>query len=500
MVQRGNSNSRDVYVRQLSALLRQHHDAEALRVAEALPTKFKSDSQLLFLHATALERAKKWDKAIDRAKRSLRVKEHPNAHLLIAHCHKVLGETEEALQSLDRAERLSPGLEQTVQQRSGVLEAAGRFDEATAILAELVERKEASGTAIRPGLRIEWSKLLVQNKRLDEAIAFIDVTLGMSGLPAPMRARQFFLKAKALDRKREYAAAAEAAARANEIDAKPFDPSKSTSQVDRLMRDWSREKMATYPISTCDSEIPVFVAGMPRSGTSLVDQIIDAHPKAAGVGELDTIERFATKISRAFDPSKPDGKQFGSIDSFRWTRAADDYVRSVKKLAPEGAERVANKALSNFLLLGVMSRLFPKMRVIHMIRDPRDVAVSCFMGDFNNYMHPWTVRVDWAAQLWCESMRLMDHWKSSFDVPILDVYYENLVADPEHEFPRLVEFLGLEWDDRCFGFHETKRTVHTLSYDQVNRPLYTSSCGRHKHYASLLEGVEFPAYDPTAAR
>ena len=207
------------------------------------------------------------------------------------------------------------------------------------------------------------------------------------------------------------------------------------------------------------------------------------------------IERFAMKISRAFDPESPEGEQFGPYDASRWTRAARDYERSVKKLAPKGVERVANKALGNSRLVGVLSRLFPKTRVIHMIRDPRDVAVSCFMGNFNNAAHPWTVRPEWIAHAWRESMRMMEHWKASLDVPILDVHYEKLVADPEREFPRIVEFLGLEWDDRCYGFHESKRTVRTLSYDQVNRPLYTTSAGRHTSYASLLDGVDFPEYD-----
>ena len=102
--------------------------------------------------------------------------------------------------------------------------------------------------------------------------------------------------------------------------------------------------------------------------------------------------------------------------------------------------------------------------------------------------------VAWASAAWAQSMRMMEHWKASLDVPILDVHYEKLVCDPENEFPRIIEFLGLDWDDACREFHKSRRTVRTLSYDQVNRPLYATSAGRHANYAAQIERVTFPKY------
>jgi hypothetical protein len=144
--------------------------------------------------------------------------------------------------------------------------------------------------------------------------------------------------------------------------------------------------------------------------------------------------------------------------------------------------------------VGLLSRLFPRTRVIHALRDPRDVAISCYMGGFNNRMHAWTTRIEWAACAWEQSRRMMEHWRSSLDIPILDVRYEELVRDPDTQFPRLIEFLGLEWDDACRDFYKSKRTVRTLSYDQVNRPIYTTSAGRNANYADHIAGVGFPAY------
>jgi len=132
---------------------------------------------------------------------------------------------------------------------------------------------------------------------------------------------------------------------------------------------------------------------------------------------------------------------------------------------------------------------------ILMIRDPRDVAVSCFMGGFKQQAFAWTHRFEDIAHAWGQSRRVMEHWERTLDIPILEVRYERLVAEPETEFPRIIEFLGLEWDDACREFHTSKRTVRTLSYDQVNRPLYTSSIARHRNYAQWLKGIEFPAYE-----
>jgi len=188
-------------------------------------------------------------------------------------------------------------------------------------------------------------------------------------------------------------------------------------------------------------------------------------------------------------------RAFGRYDHFRWTSQAERYVREVRVQAP-GAERIVNKALGNNRILGLIARMFPKTRIIHAIRDPRDVATSCIMGGFVKQVHPYATRVQWAASAWEQSMRLMDHWKKTLNVPILDVYYEKLVTQPETEFPRIIEFLGLEWDDACREFFKSRRTVRTLSYDQVNRPLYTTSINRNLNYSKHLEWVAFPTYMP----
>jgi hypothetical protein len=251
--------------------------------------------------------------------------------------------------------------------------------------------------------------------------------------------------------------------------------------------------MEKFPSSRSPSEVPVFIAGMPRSGTSLLDQVIDAHAQAAGVGEMAGMEHFARQLEGVWDASLPAPESFGPMRDRAFKNMAAAYVSACEKQAPR-AKRIVNKALGNNRIVGLLARLFPKTRIIHAIRDPRDVAVSCFMGGFNNDYYPWTAKPEWIAVAWEQSRRLMEHWKRETDLPILDVRYEDVVTNPGEEFPRFIEFLGLEWDEGCNRFHERKRTVRTLSYDQVNKPLYASSVNRWQKYEKFLRGVEWPKY------
>lgn len=487
---------RDQVVRDLRQHLATNADNEASKLLAELPPKLTADPEILFLKAIFYERRGMIEPALRAAEASFKSHPHEEAILLLARLHRVKGNTDDALSLLDEFDAKRPGDERCRLVRAGTLEEAGRAAEAAEVFAPLLDTLSDDKGVLPTYAAAEYAKILVQLKDYDNAIEQINRVIADPDTPPPILSGQNHLKAKAHDRQQQYDLAAAAAATANTHGKVGFDPDLYTEQVTALIGNWSRENMGTFPQSNCRSELPVFVAGMPRSGTSLIDQIIDAHPKAAGVGELNSIERFAAELSRAYNPDSPPHRRFGKFDTFRWTRVADEYVREVTELAPAGSERVVNKALGNNKLVGLLARLFPKTRIIHAIRDPRDVAVSCFMGGFNNRIHAWTTQIDWAAHAWKQSERMMTHWKQTLDIPILDVHYEKLVADPENEMPRIIEFLGLEWDDACRDFYKSKRTVRTLSYDQVNRPLYTSSSGRHENYARLIKGVDFPDYNP----
>lgn len=467
--------------------------AEAHKLAMAGLKKMPGDAQLHLFLAAIAERTGDVEQVRHHGRKALGQGPNAGAFAVLSRLERRAANTELALELCDQALELVPGDVPLRIHRAGCLEEAGRTDEAREVVDAMSAELESRNQPLPPHLRYEQAKLRVQDKDFDAAIEIIDELSGAIDTPHELRSAAWHLRAKALDRAGKYNDAFAAATQGNELEMKPFDPDAYERQTTAIIDVWSKENMAGFPESSCQSEVPVFIAGMPRSGTSLLDQIIHAHPKGAGVGELDTLERFFAQAMAAYKPDAPEGKQFGSLNRFKWTRAADDYVREVTKMAP-GAERIANKAIGNTRIAGLIARLFPRTRIIHIRRDPRDVAISCYMGAFNNDAMPWTTKLDWVAKAYEQSERLMAHWKETLGVPILEVRYEDLVADPQTQLPRVIEFLGLPWDDACREFYKTKRTLRTLSYDQVNRPLYTSSAGRHANYAEQFSGIEFPAY------
>jgi tetratricopeptide (TPR) repeat protein len=420
------------------------------------------------------------------------VASHPDTALIVARAEMRAGRTDAAIARCEAVLRASPGNTRARLVVAEALESAMRVAEAAEALESL--RRDAAEEA-SVAVRVEYMRasVMIHQGRFGEAVEALDASVLRSGDGEKLLRRGWHLRAKALDRAGRFDEAFVSAARANAIGERPFDPAQYESAVDGLLRLWTREAMRDFPSSHADSEVPVFIAGMPRSGTSLLDQVIDAHPQAAGVGEMKDIERFAAELERAWQPALPAPDCFGAMRDRAFRNAAQGYLGACAREAP-GARRVVNKALGNNRMLGLVARLFPRTRVIHALRDPRDVAVSCFMGGFNNASYPWTTRLDWIACAWRQSERLMRHWRETLDLPMLDVRYEEVVGDPGTAFPRFIEFLGLPWDDACTRFHESRRTVRTLSYDQVNRPLYATSVDRWRRYERHLAGVDWPAY------
>ncbi|MEY3144170.1 MAG: hypothetical protein RLY21_2663 [Planctomycetota bacterium] len=422
-----------------------------------------------------------------------KIESHPDTMLIAARGEVRAGRTASAVARCRALLGMHPGHLETLIVLAEAHESAVETAEADLVLDEIDRRRVELDPVMLVQMDYLRAAVRVHQAREADAIDLLDRIVAAPAAPDDARMLGYFLRAKACDRLKRYDDAFESATRANAIDARPFDPLQYREAVDELMSNWTRASMRVFPTSASPSEVPVFIAGMPRSGTSLLDQIVDAHAEAAGVGEMEAILHFARQLEGAWDASLPAPDSFGPMRDRAFRNAAQAYLTACSKDAPR-AKRIVNKSLGNNRIVGLLARLFPKTRIIHALREPRDVAVSCFMGGFNNAYYPWTTRIDWIAAAWGESRRLMEHWKRESDLPILDVRYEEVVTDPSVQFPRVIDFLGLGWDEGCTRFHESKRTVRTLSYDQVNRPLYTSSVSRWQRYEKYLKQVEWPAY------
>ena len=225
-----------------------------------------------------------------------------------------------------------------------------------------------------------------------------------------------------------------------------------------------------------DSEMPVFIVGMPRSGTTLTEQILASHPQMAGAGELTAIGNAIKRMrdTLGYPRNPPTEKALKNI--------AQLYLQRLREV-DAAALRVTDKMPGNFNHLGLITRIFPKARIIHCRRNPVDNCLSCFIQNFGAEGLSWSFDLEDAAHQYRDYHRLMAHWREILPPGrMLEVDYEDTVADLEGQARKLVDFVGMEWDDSCLSFHENKRAVITASHDQVRRPIYNTSVGRWKKY------------------
>lgn len=265
----------------------------------------------------------------------------------------------------------------------------------------------------------------------------------------------------------------------------PFDHAKLSSLLTRTLEAFPE---GTFP-AVCKPALPlaprmVFIVGMPRSGTTLTEQIIASHPQAHGCGELLDLTLLANRLQ------SEDGKEWpeaagGGISEQQVRTMAASYLASAQRHANAAAACLVDKAPLNFFFLGLAAQLFPEARVVWCRRDARDVAISIYGEDFSLDAAFATSFEGIAAYQRAEAA-LMCHWRRTLPLPMFELNYEQLVTRPEPVAKQLIQFVGLSWDDRCLAFHESKRIVQTPSRWQVRQPVHARSIGRWRHYESVM--------------
>jgi tetratricopeptide (TPR) repeat protein len=234
------------------------------------------------------------------------------------------------------------------------------------------------------------------------------------------------------------------------------------------------------------TELPVFIVGMPRSGSTLLEQILSSHPDVAAAGEQLYLREAMDSVlaGMAAQVAFPDGLAHLKPEDFRTIGAR--YAEAIGSLS-NGRRRVTDKLLSNGLLAGLIRMALPGARIIHCVRDPLDTCLSCYMKSFGPRV-PYSTDLAHLGRYYRAQELLMDHWRAILPPErFIQVRYEDLVADIEKESRRLVSFAGLDWDDACLDFHRNERAVNTASVAQVREKLTDSSVGRWRRYAIQLQ-------------
>ncbi|HEX6317539.1 MAG TPA: sulfotransferase, partial [Burkholderiales bacterium] len=272
---------------------------------------------------------------------------------------------------------------------------------------------------------------------------------------------------------------------ANRLKDVSFDPEGEAQRLAVIKRTFDRPFFERMRGAGVEDPRPVFIVGLPRSGTTLLEQMIASHASAHGAGELEDMSRLALELLPSIHDTTGDPAKEAELRPDEVRIVGEAYARALDQRAP-GAERVVDKMPMNVLHMGLIAAALPASRFIHCRRDPMDACLSMYTLHFRgNY--PFAYDLENLGLYWRLYNDLMAHWQAVLPVPILEVDYEGLVEDPEATMRGVLEFCGLPWDPQCLAFHAEGRLVRTSSFAQVRQPVYRSAVGRWRRFEAELE-------------
>ncbi|MFQ5764642.1 MAG: sulfotransferase [Rhodospirillales bacterium] len=434
---------------------------------------------------------------------------------------------EEAEATIRRAIALAPGRAGFHCNLGSALERQGRFEEAETAYAEAlsldpdhVPSLRNLGALCRDLGRFEDAEepfRRVLALRPEEPVSLLDLTVmktftkddpDLDRLQAFLEAPELaesdrqvvhFRLAKALDDLGEYDAAFDHLQKANAIKLASLEDGIDPA-VDLLTRTaevFGHDLLTQPPGDGFASDLPVFIVGMPRSGTTLVEQIVASHPDVHGAGETSHLEKLAGGMRSADDAGARYPELGAGMGPRDLLHIGETYVERLSAYSPD-VRRITDKMPSNFRYLGLIRLALPKAKVIHCTRDPVATCFSCYQQGFAGKLD-FTYDLTHLGRYYRAYHDLMDHWRRVLGEWVLDVAYEDVVREPEGQIRRMLAFCGLPWNDACLSFHETKRPVRTASQAQVRKPIYATAVDHWRHYERHL-GPLFEALGPLAGR
>jgi len=419
---------------------------------------------------------------------------------------------EQAAVHLERALELKPGDINTRKNLVSVLAELNRYDEAL-----VHARKAARQDSSDPGAQFLLSEILAQVGEIDAAVRSLQQILrrhrnfGLAydllarirrvanpedplirqaedalqkGMSPAERVSIHFALGKMYDDCGEYERAFANFTQGNTQRSKPYD----VRNDERLLR--ALEKLFTPALLDelsafgNPSAQPVFIVGMPRSGTTLMERIIANHPRAAGAGELPEIWRIAKLLMPNHGARGDLAHARRELTAATLAQHASDYLRALGQGRPD-AERIVDKMPTNFFLLGLIRVLFPKAAILHAVRNPLDTCLSCYFQNFTSIR--WSSDLELIGRVYGLYRQAMDYWGATLPAgAIVDIRYEDLVTEPEQQARRMLEACGLNWDPAVLEFHREKTVVRTASIGQARQAIYTSSQRRWMNYAGHI--------------
>ncbi len=327
----------------------------------------------------------------------------------------------------------------------------------------------------------------------DPAIEGVLTLLRDQELSTDDRCFGHFAAGKLLDDTGQYDLAFEHYSMGNKLRDVSHSPDQVRQSFDKIIQTFTPRAMQARAGQGVPSDKPIFVVGMPRSGTTLVEQILATHPDVFGAGELRDITSIVHTVSRHVPGNAAYPDYLSDIPDNIPSGFADAYLRRIDSISKE-APRVVDKMPQNCLYLGMIGFMFPQARIVHCVRHPLDTCLSCYFQRFR-VSQEYSYDLRHLGQYYRNYQRLMRHWHELLPGRIFDVQYEQLVSEPEEVTRRMLQHCDLAWNDACLEPHKTNRPVTTASNLQVRQPVYRSSVQRWRRYEShlgpLLEAIQW---------
>jgi tetratricopeptide (TPR) repeat protein len=399
------------------------------------------------------------------------------AYLGLGDALNYLGQPQEALAIFEKVLAADPGEAMAYLGIGSAWISIGRFQEARAAFEHAVSLSPNSAVCHR--FLAEVARFTPGDPRLAalEALARDE-----ERVPEKERPDLYFALGRAYDELQRFEAAFVYLKKANDLKRQSivYDEARRLGELREIAAAFTPAFLAAHDGVGNPSDVPIFIVGMPRSGTTLVEQILASHPDVFGAGEISNLDIILE--------ARPSGGLFpleADLLSDEWLgEIGRRYVAELRALAPS-ARRITDKMPDNFRLIGLIRLALPNARIIHVRRNPLDTCFSCYLQHFRHLY--FTYDLGELGRDYRAYEMLMAHWRNVLpQAAFLDVQYETLVDDFETEARRIVEYCGLTWDERCLAFHKTERPVRTQSVQQVRQPLYRSAIGRAKHYEQWL--------------
>ena len=333
---------------------------------------------------------------------------------------------------------------------------------------------------------IEMSKKL---GLYDDAVAYIQSILSATKDNPKQPASLYFHLGKYYDNKGAYDKAYAYYQKGNKLADRTCNIKEIEKEFKRIATLYSKANNKRSEHSSITSNQPVFIVGMPRTGTTLVEQILASHPQVCGMGELYHIDVFAKQAENRFNKKQPFPESISSLNQEQLDMVASEYLKYINSKS-NGEIRITDKMPHNFKYVGFIFRLFPNAYVINTVRHPLDTCLAGFFAQYGTHGHSYSYNINDIAKYYLLYEKLMSHWSTVYGDRIHQIKYKDLILDHEASCRKMLAFCDLEWDDECLNFHQSKRKINTLSHEQVSKPIYTGSLDRWKNYEKHIDRLK----------